>query len=256
VATVSFSTVIERPAEEIFDLLADIRRNPEWCPGFGSAEKLSPDPIGPGSLFVTSMPGMGELQIQITRYEHPRRIWFTASAAAAQLVHNFELTEVQHGTNVVQQISVRPRGVLKLLAPIMAVMLKRGIQRNTAALKQYLERGAAQSAVTSACCLGLGPGCEHPGWIRRALDIVSRRYVAVETARDDIGEDSLARLEHDWIADPVVRVQLVSIFRHHVAHELRASRGGVVRCVFGPPQAYVGREHAPKVEREHPGYDR
>jgi hypothetical protein len=29
VATVNFTSVIERPAEEIFDLLADIGRNPE-----------------------------------------------------------------------------------------------------------------------------------------------------------------------------------------------------------------------------------
>jgi uncharacterized protein YndB with AHSA1/START domain len=38
-ATLTFSSVIERPAEEIFDLVADIRRNPEWCPASRGARR-------------------------------------------------------------------------------------------------------------------------------------------------------------------------------------------------------------------------
>jgi uncharacterized protein YndB with AHSA1/START domain len=146
VATVTFSSVIESPAEEIFDLLADIRRNPEWCPAFTGAEKLTAGPIGPDAVFRTSLRGMGELQIRITRYERPRRIWFTTRAKAAEIRHNFALIPREVGTRVEQDIDVRPRGVLRVVAPLMALMLRRTVESNTAALKTYLESGANAGA--------------------------------------------------------------------------------------------------------------
>ena len=146
-ATVTFSSVIERPAEEIFDLLADIRRNPEWCPAFTGSEKLTDGPVGRDAVFRTSMRGMGDLQIRITRYERPRRIWFTTSAKAAEIRHNFVLMPRMGGTHVDQEIDIRPRGVLRMVAPVMAQMLRRSIRSNTAALKAYLESGAQAGAV-------------------------------------------------------------------------------------------------------------
>jgi uncharacterized protein YndB with AHSA1/START domain len=148
VATLTFSSFIERPADEIFDLLADIRRNPEWCPGFTGAEKLTAGPVGPDAVFRTSMRGTGNLQIRITRYDWPRRIGFTASANPAEIKHNFTLVPGPDGTLVEQEIDVRPKGVLRVVAPLMALMLKRNIQSNTAALKAYLESGGHARAVT------------------------------------------------------------------------------------------------------------
>jgi uncharacterized protein YndB with AHSA1/START domain len=147
VATVTLSSVIERPAEEIFDVLADIRRNPEWCPAFGRTEKLTPGPVGSDTVFRTSLRGMGDLQIRVTRYERPRRIWFTTRAKTAEIKHNFVLTSGDGGTYVEQEIDVRPRAVLRLVAPVMALMLRRSIQSNTAALKAYLESGAQAGPV-------------------------------------------------------------------------------------------------------------
>jgi Polyketide cyclase / dehydrase and lipid transport len=146
VATVTVSSVIERPAEEIFDLLADIRRNPEWCPAFEGGEKLTAGPVGPDAMFRTSMRGVGDLQIRITRYERPRRIWFTTSAKAAEIRHNFVLMPGRGGTHVEQEIDVRPRGVLRMVAPVMALILRRSVQSNTAGLKAYLESGAQAGA--------------------------------------------------------------------------------------------------------------
>ena len=141
-ATLTFSSVIERPADEIFDLLADIRRNPEWCPAFTGSKKLTDGPVGPDAVFRTSMRGMGDLQIRITRYERPRRIWFTTSAKAAEIRHNFVFMHGGGGTHIEQEIDVRPRGILTMVAPVMALMLRRSVRSNTAALKAYLERGA------------------------------------------------------------------------------------------------------------------
>ena len=140
-ATVRFSNAIGRPAEDIFDLLADVSRNPEWCPGFTGAEQVTAGPIGRETAFRTAMQGMGRLDIRITDYERPRRLWFVAATDKAEIGHGFVFTPEPAGTRVEQRIDVHPRGVLRLAAPLMALMLKRRIQANTAALKSYLERG-------------------------------------------------------------------------------------------------------------------
>ena len=152
-ATVTFSSVIERPVEEIFDLVADVRRNPEWCPAFTGSEKLTDGPVGPDAVFRTSLRGLGDLQIRVTRYERPRRIWFTTSAKVAEIRHNFVFMPAEGSTHVEQEIDVRPRGVLRMVAPVMALMLRRDIQSNTAALKAYLESGANAGAVAPKACL-------------------------------------------------------------------------------------------------------
>jgi uncharacterized protein YndB with AHSA1/START domain len=143
VATVGFSTTIARKTEEVFDLVADIRRNREWAPGFTGAEKTSAGPIGPDATFHTVARGMGDLQIRIREYERPSRLGFVGNTRSAAIDHHFTLTPEGQGTLVDQRIEVRPKGaLLRLMAPLMAVMLKRQIQSNTSALKQYLERTA------------------------------------------------------------------------------------------------------------------
>jgi uncharacterized protein YndB with AHSA1/START domain len=149
VATVEFSTLIRRPAEEVFDLLADVSRNPEWCPGFAGAEKVTTGPIGRETAFRTAMAGMGTMEIRITDYERPRRLWFVAATASAEIGHGFTFTVEPSGTRVAQRIVVCPSGLLRFAAPLMALMLKRRIQANTAALKEYMERGPSGTRVTS-----------------------------------------------------------------------------------------------------------
>ena len=141
-ATVKFSSTIGRPAEDVFDLVANVGRNPEWCPGFTGAERLTAGPIGRGTAFRTAMRGMGDLEIRITEYERPRRLWFVGAASAVEIGHGFVFTPDGAGTRVDQRIDVRPKGLLRLAAPLMALTLKRRILTNTAALKAYLEHGA------------------------------------------------------------------------------------------------------------------
>lgn len=116
-ATVRFSSTIGRPAEDVFDLVADVGRNPEWCPGFTGAERRTPGPIGPGTVFRTAKHGVGDLEIQVVEHQRPRRLWFTATSPSAELGHGFVFTPDPTGTRVDQQIDGRPRGLLRLAAP-------------------------------------------------------------------------------------------------------------------------------------------
>lgn len=136
---VSFTTHIARPPIEVFDLLSDITRNAEWSPGFAGAKKTTAGPIRRGTAFTAVAKGMGTLKIQIEEYQRPVRLGFRAAAPAAQISHYFTLTAQAAGTRVAQRIDVRPQGPRRIIAPILALMLKRNIRRNTADLTRYLE---------------------------------------------------------------------------------------------------------------------
>lgn len=138
---VGFSARIARSPEDVFDLVADITRNTEWAPGFTYAEKVTPGPVGLGSTFSTAAKGLGPMEIEIVEYERPARLGFVGRARPVELHHHFTLTPDEQGTRAQQRIEVRPKGVRRLLSPLLAVMLKRMIQRNTADLKNYLEKG-------------------------------------------------------------------------------------------------------------------
>jgi uncharacterized protein YndB with AHSA1/START domain len=140
---VRFATTIARKPQDVFDLVADITRNTEWAPGFTYAEKVTPGPVSLGSAFNTSAKGLGPMQIEIVEYERPTRLGFVGRARPVVMHHHFTLTPDNRGTRADQRIDVRPKGLLRLMSPLMAVMLKRMIQRNTADLKRYLEKATA-----------------------------------------------------------------------------------------------------------------
>ena len=51
-ARIEGEIVINRPVEEVFDVVADERNEPRYNPRMLRAEKLSPGPVGLGSASV------------------------------------------------------------------------------------------------------------------------------------------------------------------------------------------------------------
>jgi uncharacterized protein YndB with AHSA1/START domain len=139
VSAVTFATRIACTPDRVFDLLSDITRNAEWSPGFAGAEKTTAGPIGVGTGFTTVAKGIGALQIEIEEYDRPTRLGFCAHAKPAQIRHRFTITPDAKGTRVAQRIEVLAKGRRRLIAPVMALMLKKTIRRNTSDLTAYLE---------------------------------------------------------------------------------------------------------------------
>ena len=139
-AGTSFSVLISRPAEDIFDLVADVRRNQEWSPGFSGAEKTTGGAVGLGTSFRTTSKGIGDIEIRIDDYVRPVRLAFVGTGRLATIHHRFAFHPEARDTWVEQRIDVQPAGMLRPLSPLMAAMLRRTILRNTADLKQYLEQ--------------------------------------------------------------------------------------------------------------------
>ena len=68
---------IDRPAEEVFDAIADFSTAQDWDPGDASATATSQPPVGAGARFDLAL-RMGPLTPTFTyvtdHYERPRRV--------------------------------------------------------------------------------------------------------------------------------------------------------------------------------------
>lgn len=136
------AVVINRPVEEVFDFVADARNEPRYNPRIRRAEKVSDGPIGPGTRFRTETTSMGrttEMIIEIIEYQRPRRLVSTTRLSAMDIHGTLTFDPVDSGTRMQWSWDVKPRGIYKLMAPLIGRMGQRQEERIWQAMQQFLE---------------------------------------------------------------------------------------------------------------------
>jgi carbon monoxide dehydrogenase subunit G len=140
---------INRPLEEVFDFWADVRNENDWNPGSQGWEKTSPGPVGLGTTFTGEVKGMGAMTMQNTEYQRPFRVIHRGSAKSFDFASTLIFEPSASGTRVRATGQVEPRGLFKLMAPLMGVMMKKQFTATMINLKCALEERASQPAPDS-----------------------------------------------------------------------------------------------------------
>ena len=133
---------IARPPEDVFDYVADERNEPRFNPQMLSVEQLTPGPIGLGTRFRAEVTSRGrplEMIIQYTAYERPRRLASATRMAAMDIRGALTFDPVPEGTRMRWHWELAPRGLLRLLTPLVARMGRRQEEAIWAGLKGVLE---------------------------------------------------------------------------------------------------------------------
>lgn len=135
--------VIARPLVEVFDAVADERN--VYDPRIVSAEKLTDGPVGEGTRFRSETRGFGgravPMLVELTTYEHPRRLVSTTRAAGIEIDSTLDFEPVPEGTLMHWAWEVRPQGALRLLHPLLGAIARRQARTIWSALKRELEQG-------------------------------------------------------------------------------------------------------------------
>lgn len=114
--------VINRPVDEVFDFVADERNEPRYNPRLLRAEQTSAGPISVGPRFRAETKSMGravEMVIEVTAYERPRRLASSTHLSAMDIQGTLTFEPVPEGTRMRWSWEVEPRGVFKLIAPLV-----------------------------------------------------------------------------------------------------------------------------------------
>ena len=141
-AYINGEILINRPVQEVFDFVADERNEPRYNPRMLRVEKLSPGPVGLGSRFravMRSWPRPTTMTTECTVYQRPRRLASTTRLSTMDIEGTLSFDPVPEGTRVRWSWQLRPRGLLKLLTPLVARMGRRLEQGIWTDLKRVLE---------------------------------------------------------------------------------------------------------------------
>lgn len=136
------SIVINKPAEQVFNFLADGTNNPRWRPGVISIEKVYRGENTVGATYKQTLTGPGGRKIpgdyQITEFQPNTSLGFKVTTGPARPEGRFLLERATEGTKVSFSLDFQPKG----LARLMDGMITRTMQAEVACLtnlKQVLE---------------------------------------------------------------------------------------------------------------------
>ena len=146
---ISGEILINQPVELVFDYVADQRNEPIYNPRMLHSEKITDGPIGVGTRFrATAQSGRREIEmlIEVTEYQRPRRFGSRTTMSSADIDGGLTFEPVNGATRMSWSWDVRPKGSLRLLAPLVARLGRRQEQTIWTALKDQLEGPRAGKA--------------------------------------------------------------------------------------------------------------
>jgi uncharacterized protein YndB with AHSA1/START domain len=132
---------IDRPPEDVFALLTDIGRLPEWQASAVSAE--AEGPVGEGTRIRETRRLMGrEYRVvhEVTAFDPPHRFDVQSVEGPLPLTVRHTLEPSGGGTHLEVVGEAKPKGVLRLAAGGIAKTAESEFRRDFERLKELLER--------------------------------------------------------------------------------------------------------------------
>lgn len=139
---VATSTLIARPATEVFEFVADACNEPQWHTDALKVTRVGDGPIGVGSRFAAEMKpyrGVSDGALDISAFEPPRRVVFEARMGEVRAVITMTVEPEAAGARVTRQVEMPSSGMFRLLAPVVKPMFRKAVTGHLANLKRVLE---------------------------------------------------------------------------------------------------------------------
>jgi carbon monoxide dehydrogenase subunit G len=130
---------IAKSPEEVFDFLADMRNEPMWLPGASDVRASSDGPISQGSEFEGTYVRAGTVHCVLSEYDRPRRLTIHGEAKGMAFDDVVTLAASENGTRLDAVMRTEPKGLFKLVAPMMRRVIDKQFQSNWEKLRSVLE---------------------------------------------------------------------------------------------------------------------
>jgi hypothetical protein len=148
-ARIEGEILIGRPVDVVFDYVADQSNEPQYNPQMIRAEKITPGPVGKGTRFRSAVASRGRtagMLIECTGYDRPRLLESITTMAQADISYTLTFEPAGAGTRMRWSGQVRPKGVFRLLGPVITWLGIRQEQRIWTSLKKHLEAAPLPTA--------------------------------------------------------------------------------------------------------------
>lgn len=135
-------TIVNRPVEEVFAMLADLANDPKWRREWVEARATTEGALGVGSRCVLVGKALGkrtEAEYEITGFEPNRRVAWKTVRGPLPLTFFRAVETADSATKVTIGYDAEARGAMKLVGPLLSSMGRRALARDLPQLKGLLE---------------------------------------------------------------------------------------------------------------------
>jgi uncharacterized membrane protein len=142
---VSVEATVERPPEEVFPLVADGERLPEWMEDFERVEQVSEGPPALGTEYRYKFKRSPESTFEWSEFEPGRRVAWSGpplktGPGSLQPRGGIDVEPAPEGSRVRVTLDPLPGGVMKAVLPLMRRSMRNAAVQNLSRLKAMLER--------------------------------------------------------------------------------------------------------------------
>jgi uncharacterized protein YndB with AHSA1/START domain len=140
VIRVELTLEIARPAEEVFALLTDVTRVPEWQAS--AVESQADGPLAEGVRIHERRHFLGhdaETELEVSAFEPGRRLALHTLKGPVKLEIDHRLAEKDGHTTLHVTAEGRPHGLLRLAGPAVTAKARQELHRDFDRLKAILE---------------------------------------------------------------------------------------------------------------------
>jgi uncharacterized protein YndB with AHSA1/START domain len=139
---VKASIWIARPAEDVFNYVADPENVALWAGPVLEAKKTSPGPTGVGTTSTRKSQLLGrtmESNYEITAFEPGQLYGDKTTSGPVNIEARIKFDEDNGGTDVTIEGDIEAGGFFKLAEPVMARVVGRQLETDAQTLKDLLE---------------------------------------------------------------------------------------------------------------------
>jgi hypothetical protein len=133
------SQVIDRPADQVFQVLMDVGNLATWNPTINGARKVSDGSSREGTRFEMDLDGFGSVPHTLEEVRENAQARYVPHFKATSGGHRFVLVAQGGQTRVEHELEIRPKGIYVLMSPFMGMMGRKNLRRTADALKTYVE---------------------------------------------------------------------------------------------------------------------
>jgi uncharacterized protein YndB with AHSA1/START domain len=129
---------LDHPPATVFDYIADVRNELQWQHDLRRADKVTDGPVGEGTVFDTDYRLFGPMRLELEDVRRPQHLVFVGSGPRMWMQFVMDLVPQNGGSRVTFQIDMRPRRVLRPLAPLLVLGLPREMAKRPEQLRAAL----------------------------------------------------------------------------------------------------------------------
>jgi carbon monoxide dehydrogenase subunit G len=142
VIRIELTVEIARAREDVFELLSDIERLPEWQASAIAAH--AEGPLGEGSRIAERRRLLGrelDTELEVVAYEPPKRLTLRSLGGPVNFTVDHELAAQGGGTQLSFVAEAEPGAFLRLAEPVLARTAEQQFRQDFDRLKELLESG-------------------------------------------------------------------------------------------------------------------